>query len=474
MINISSIPGSIRKPGAYIDFDTSAANRGVPANKQRMLIIAQRLAAGTVSAGVPTQVFSDEEAATFFGRGSQCHIMARAAFRANLYCDLTICALDDNGAGVAATGTVTMTGPATAAGVLTLFVGDVKVEASVASGDTATAIAASLNSVLGKLPNLPVTATSALGVVTLTARNKGTCGNAIGLGYELTNAAGVAVALSAMANGSADPLLDPAVAAVSPVRFHNVAVPYTGTTELTAVRDYLAAVSGPIEQKPGAAFVAMTGSLASSTTLSAALNAARVMPSYLRYGATKRKTIPWEIAARIAARFNWIEDPAHPMDYEELHEVSAPDVAERLTRAEQESLLWNGVTPLAVGPGDTVQIVRAISSYTKNGAGVDDPSLLDVTTIRCLDYTRQAIRDRILLRFKGAKLVAKTPARVKDQILDVLYTLEGMEIVRNVDDWKGQLVVEEDARVAGRINAKIPAQIVQGLHVFAAVIELHI
>lgn len=474
-INITTIPNSIRKPGAYIDFDVTAATRGVPANKQKMLIIAQRLAAGTVAAGAPTQVFSDEEAATFFGRGSQCHLMARAAFRANLYADLTICALDDNGAGVAATGTATITGPATSAGVLTLFAGDVKVDAAIANGDSATAIAASLNAALGKYPNLPVTAAANLGVVTLTAKNKGTCGNAIGLGYELTNAAGVAVAIAAMATGAADPSLTPALNAVAAVRYHNIAVPYQGTTEITALRDHLDAVSGPLEQRGGTAFVGMTGSLATSTTLAAALNGARIVLSYMRYGATKRKTLPWEIAARIAARFNFVEDPAQPLNHEELVEVAAPDVAERLTRSEQESLFWNGVTPLEVSEaGERVRIVRAISSYTKNIAGVDDPSLLDITTIRSLDYTRKAIRDRILLRFPQSKLSAKTPARVKSEILDVLYTLEQMEIVRDVDIWKGQLVVEEDTGIAGRVNARVPARIVQGLHIFAAVIELHI
>lgn len=473
-INITTIPNSIRKPGAYIDFDVTAASRGVPANKQKMLIIAQRLAAGTVAAGVPTQIFSDEEASSFFGRGSQCHLMARAAFRANMYADLTVCALDDNVAGVAATGTATITSPATAAGVLTLFVGDVKVDAAIIAGDSATAIAASLNTALGKLPNLPVTASANLGVVTLTAKNKGTCGNAIGLGYELTNAAGVAVAIAAMATGAADPSLTPALDATFPMTYHNIAIPYIGSTEVTALRVHLVIKSGPIEQRPGTGFTAVTGAMGTSTTLAAAQNSARINITALRYGTNDRRVMGWEIAARKAARFNYIEDPAQPMNHEPLYEVPAPSISARFTRAEQEALLWAGVTPLEVGPGDVVQIVRDVTTYMQNAAGVDDPSLLDTTTIRSLDYICKAIRDRILLRFPQAKLTAKTPARVKGEILDVLYTLEQIEIVRDVDIWKGQLVVEEDISIAGRVNARIPARIVQGLHIFAAVIELHI
>ncbi len=56
--------------------------RTLPANKQRLLIIGQRLTAGTVAEKVPTQVFSDAEAAEYFGEGSIAHLMVRAAIKA--------------------------------------------------------------------------------------------------------------------------------------------------------------------------------------------------------------------------------------------------------------------------------------------------------------------------------------------------------------------------------------------------------
>ncbi len=48
------------------------------------------------------------------------------------------------------------------------------------------------------------------------------------------------------------------------------------------------------------------------------------------------------------------------------------------------------VAKTKLAAGDTVQIVRAITTYTKNAAGTDDVSLLDLTTIRTLDYVRKA------------------------------------------------------------------------------------
>ena len=93
----------------------------------------------------------------------------------------------------------------------------------------------------------------------------------------------------------------------------------------------------------------------------------------------------------------------------------------------------NGLTPFEIGPGDTVQIVRAISTYTKNAEGVDDVSLLDITTIRTLDYVRKACRERISLRFPRDKLSSRTPPKVQSELLDVLIKLEELEIIEEVE-----------------------------------------
>jgi len=150
-----------------------------------------------------------------------------------------------------------------------------------------------------------------------------------------------------------------------------------------------------------------------------------------------------------------------------------PDVADRLTRTEQEVLLHNGVTPLEVGPdNNSVQIVRAISTYQVNDAGVDDVSLLDITSIRTLDYARKAWRERVTLRFPRAKLSSRTPAKVRSELLDVAYKLEELEILENVDLYKDYLICERDLQDATRLDARIPADVVNGLHVFAARIDM--
>jgi len=122
-ISFDKIGSSIRKPGKYFEFNTKLAKRSLPTNLQRVLLVGQRLASGTIPALTPVSVFSDDEAAGYFGRGSIAHRMVAAAITANRYAQLTVVAVDDDAAGIAASGTVTITGPATAPGALSLEVG---------------------------------------------------------------------------------------------------------------------------------------------------------------------------------------------------------------------------------------------------------------------------------------------------------------------------------------------------------------
>jgi len=158
-ISFDSIPASIRKPGKYFEYNTKLAVRTLPANRQRLLIVAQRLSAGAVAQKVPTQVFSDAEAAAYFGEGSIAHLMARAAIKAYPYLDLSVCALDDSATNpVARVETLTLAGPATTSGVIRLSVGNVVIEVGIATGDEAVAIATAIKAALDAgYPDLPFT-----------------------------------------------------------------------------------------------------------------------------------------------------------------------------------------------------------------------------------------------------------------------------------------------------------------------------
>jgi phage tail sheath gpL-like len=465
-ISFDSIPSSIRKPGKYFEFNTRLAVRTLPNNKQRMLIVAQRLTAGSVAALMPTTVFSDSQAADYFGSGSQAHLMCRAAIKANPYLDLTVCALDD-GAGAAATGTITIANAATSSGTLKLYIGSRYVEIAIASGDAATAVATALNTAIGAVADLPVTASANAAVVTLTARNKGTIGNQIDVAAEVT-AKGTTATVVAMASGTIDPDVSTALAKVYGSQYDIIVTPYNDQTSIGALKTHLDGVSGPLEQRPGCGVYAQDVALATATTLAGQINSGRIVAAYLR----GTKSVSFEIAAAFGAVMAYEEDPARPLNTLALTGIAAPPIDQRLSRTEQENCLANGVTPLEVGPGEVTQIVRAISTYTKDANNIADVSLLDITTIRTLDYVRKACRERISLRFPREKLSSKTPPKVRSELLDVLKKLEELEIVEEVDANKDGLLVERDLQDANRLNAKIPTDVVNGLHVFAGRIDL--
>ncbi|MGK3122913.1 phage tail sheath subtilisin-like domain-containing protein [Candidatus Pantoea formicae] len=465
-ISFNSIPSSIRKPGQYLEFNTSLAVRTLPANTQKVLILAPMLASGTKSPLEAVSVFSADEAALYFGYGSLAHLMCNAAINTYAYLDLTMIGISDAAAGLAASGTLTVTGPATAQGVLTLWVGNTRVDVAVSAADTAAIMAAAMKSAIDNLPELPVTAAAADGVVTLTAKNKGLSGNGISLRAQ-TTASGTTTVIAAMAGGDVDPDLTAALASVF-AGGHNIIIsPFATQTALTVLRTHLDSVSGPMEQRGAVGVAGWPASLATGITLADSLNSGRITVGWHNSSVL----LPAEIAAAYGAAIASEEDPARPLNTLTMA-LDVTDITSRPGRTEQESALHNGLTPFEVGSGDVVQIVRAITTYTQNSSGVDDVALLDLTTIRTLDYVRKACRERIALRFPRSKLSSRTPPLVKSELYDVLLKLEELEILEAVEDNKDGLIVERDSQDVNRLDARIPADVVNGLHVFAGRIDL--
>lgn len=467
-ISFDNIPASIRKPGKYFEFNTKLAVRTLPGNLQKTLIIGQKLAAGTVAQNLPTDIFSGDQAATFFGRGSILHLMCVAAIKAYPYLALTAVALDDNGAGVLAAGTLTIANNATASGVLSVKIANQQVDIAVAAADTPTVIATALVAQIAKQPDLPVTAGNVAGVVTLTAKNKGTLGNEIKVSASITSGIATTAVVVAMAAGATDPVIDTALAAVVAMGHNIIITPYNTSADLIKLRTHLALVSGPLEQRGAIGIFGHTGTLAASTTLAGLVNDGRqsgiLVPS--------SRSLSYEVAAAFGAVVASEEDPARPLNTLELVGIDPSPIANRLSRTEQENALNNGITPSEIGPGDRVQIVRAITTYTLDPQAVPDISLLDLTTIRTLDYVRKACRERISLRFPREKLSSRTAAKVRSELLDVLIKLEELEIVEEVEANKDGLLVERDLQDPNRLDAKIPCDVVNGLHVFAGRIDL--
>lgn len=476
-----TIPSPIYKPGAYFGFNTTLASRALATNDQKLLIIGQRLTPTTVAEVLtPVNVFGEDEAAAYFGMGSQAYRMARAAIKANQYIQLAVVGLADADAGVAATGSLVINGTASGSGQVRLAVCGTTVAVAVSQGDKADDVMASLASAITLQDDLPLSATvgeidgpddgdgnpTKIKALVLTARNKGSAGNECGLTPTIT-ASGLTATLTPMSGGQGDPSLDAAFSAVFASGHTLIMSPYTSDDALAKLATHLDNVSGPLEQRGAVGVTGWNGTLASGTTLTSKVNAPRITCGWYAGSALPNG----ELAAIYAAVMASESDPALPLNDLPLPGLDITEQANWPGRSEQENALMNGLTPFEVD-GSVVRIVRSVSTYTKNAAGVTDRSLMDITIIRSLDYVRLACRTRYTQRFPRAKLTDTRLDRIRSELLDVLYSLEQLEIVENVDALKDQLTVTRSLQDDTRAEATIPAAIVRGLHVFAAVIYL--
>jgi phage tail sheath gpL-like len=112
-VSFREIPADVLVPGQYIEIDGSRADTGTPPIPRKIIIVGQKLAAGTAKTTTPTEVpvATVDQVVQLGGRGSLLAQMAAEAFRAYPYGKFTLIAADDLVAGVAATGSLLVTGP---------------------------------------------------------------------------------------------------------------------------------------------------------------------------------------------------------------------------------------------------------------------------------------------------------------------------------------------------------------------------
>lgn len=487
-ISFNAIPIDIRTPGQFIEFDSSRALRGLPAIAHKVLVIGQRLAAGTVAAGVPTRILSAAQAEDAFGRGSMLSAMLAAFKAANDSTDVTAIALDDLGAGAAAAGSVTFTGPATAAGTLNLYIGGLRLQVGVTAGMTAAQLATAVAAAITAATQLPVSA-AVDGVdtakVLITARHKGEAGNDIDLraNYALGELlpAGVTATFVAMTGGTGNPDIATAIAAMADAQYHTVVTAYTDATNLTALETELANRWGPMVQLEGHAFAAAAGTHAELITLGDSRNS----PHLTIVAAGSSPTMPWVWAAVCGAVDAFEPDPARPRQTLLLTGLLPPAPAARFTRAERDLLLHDGIATTTVDAGDLVRVERFITTYQESANGEADASYLDVTTIRTLAYLRASLRARIALRFPRHKLAddgtlfapgqaVATPKVIKAEILHLFREWESAGLVEGFDQFKADLIVERNATDPNRVDALIPPDVVNQLRDFAGLIQFRL
>lgn len=483
-IAFNSIPIDVRTPGQYLEIDNSKAVRGLPSMQRRMLFIGCKLATGTAAANTLYRINSPAEAALLFGRGSVLQEMLTAARAANLESDIWAMGMVDNAAGVQATKTVTLTGPATQAGTISLYINGRKITAGVSLGDTATVVATALAAAVTAVLDAPVTAAAAAGVITLTAKHKGqfTSDIDVRVNYypDEVLPGGLTAAVADGVAGSGNPDVAAALAAISLEAYYTICTPFNDAANLVKLEAELNSRWGGMDMRTGHLFIGLKGTHAALTTFGSARNS----PHSSVVGVKSAPTPCYIYAAVLAAvcEFSGAIDPARPFQTLGLPGVLPPALADRFTRQERDLLLRDGISTFTVDQGGNVLIERVVTTYQVNAYGIDDVSYLDLETKWTVDYMRFAFRARIALRFPRHKLAdngtsfapgqaVATPNIIRGELLDVARQLEIAGILEGFSQFKDDLIVVRSQVDTGRVNCILPPNVVNQFRVFAASVQ---
>lgn len=482
MVDFNNIPSNLLVPFFYAEINSG----GSPYEGQaRLLLVGQKLAAGTAPAGVPFgPVQSESEVDALCGVGSMIGQMYRIARRNAPFQPIWILPLADP-AGAAAAGSITIsTAPgATGAGLVWILGRRIAFQINAADANTviATNLAAAINA--AQLPVVAAVDGTTAYKVNVTCRHVGAIGNGLEVAivndepnlFTATNTAVVA-----MTGGSGVPDLSTALANLGDDEFDWIAGPYADATSLNATRDFLDGTSGrwsPIQQLYGHYQTANFGTLSANVTLGNSRNDPHA--SILASQASPTPTWEWAAAlgALEAAHLADAPELSRPLQTLPLVGVLPPRDRSTWWRiADRQALYVDGMSAYKVAVDGTVLVDRITTTYQVTAQGVADATFRDVETMAQLMFLTRYMRTGVSNRHGRQALADEnpfnlpnvaTPRAIRNTVVHLYNELVALGVVENSDTFAQFVVVERDPNNATRVNVYAPVDVVNQLRVIA-------
>lgn len=321
--------------------------------------------------------------------------------------------------------------------------------------------------------------------VTLTARHKGTLGNAIevDLGDLTTDGTPpVTVTITAMASGAGDPAIATALAALGDDEYDWIASAYPDTTNLNAASDLLSDVTGRwsyARQLYGHYITPHTGTVGALSTLGNARNNQHetIFPS------RKFLSTPWEVAAAVGAvaalHLQDAPELSRPLQGLPLAGIKGPRAkADQLTRADRQTLYFDGVSGYTIARDGTVLLERLVTTYQANAWGDVDWTYLDIETMAQSMFGIRFIRAEVTSVHGRQALATDNPGRlehictptdIRNTVLHAYTRLvTELGVFENIEAFANSLVVERATSDANRIDVGMRLDHVNQLRIVAA------
>lgn len=493
-VPFNDIPTNLRVPFIYVEFDNSRAVRGPALMPYRNLVFGQRLAAGTKKALEPVRVTSAAQAREYFGKGSMLDIMCAAQFAADSMTETFVVALDDEAEGAAATGKITV-GGAPSSGIINLYIAPMyegsslrgRVRVGVTSAMTIETLATAIATAINDDAMLPVTAASAAGVVTLTAKNKGEVGNNIAVCVNYFDGEEMPPNVTLTFDG--DPL------AGSPTPPHAWAASVAGICSFNGNIDparpfQTLELPGILPPKPGLAGMQLKGGTANPDISSIwavlgddhynimscpYIDAANLQGLELEL-ADRRGPMRMIEAVCFTAASGTLSDLGTLGDAHNSPDLCIMGTGGLFLRNEQNLLLYDGIATYAVASDGTVSVQRLITTYKTSPAGAEDISYLDVNTLLTLGYLRYDFRNYIMRKYPRHKLADDgtkystgqpiiTPKVGKAEAVSRFRLWESMGLVENADQFKEELICERNIKDPCRLDWMLPPDLINQFRV---------
>lgn len=222
-----------------IAFNIIGANTVVENAAQRILLVGQKLPAGSLPAGALAQNVALNQEDTLFGVGSMLAVMFKSIRAVNGVTPVDVIPLDDDGSAVDATSLLTIAGTFAGVGSVSLRVGNILFSYPVTTVDTPTTVATALTDLITANTQCLASAANVAGALTLTAKNGGTLGNFISIDSDMGGTGFTIAFTNAFINGAADPDVSTILDLVGNTRYQTIIWPYGAEASLAPLETFL-------------------------------------------------------------------------------------------------------------------------------------------------------------------------------------------------------------------------------------------
>jgi len=495
-ISFSQIPANLKIPLYWVEVDPSKA--GLPTIKLPALMVGTQISTGAAQPDKAVAIGSQAQADEAYGMGSELSRMFKSFFANNFANEVWGLGVAEPVGATAATGTITVTTKQTEAGIVHLYISGQHVPTNVAASDTTAMVATSIAASINNLDDLPVIASAATNVVTLTCKTKGAGGNDIRVDVNYFGSIGGEIlpidmvltlpATGFLTGGAGVPVFDNAIANLGEQQFEYVAMPFTDSTSLLAWEIEFGFSDtgrwGWRRELFGHVFSARRGLYADLITFGATRNSGVI--SIMAF----ENTVPspmCEAAAAYTAKAQraLVNDPARPLQTLSLNNVKLAPLDARFNTVELNALASTGLATQKPGADGQPMISRESTTYQLNLYGQPDDAYELVTTLATLAALLRNQRHVITSKFPRHKLANDgtrfgpgqaivTPGIIKAELISQYRQDEFNGLVEDTRNFKKHLLVERDPNNPNRVNVLYPPDLINQLRIFAVLAQFRL